>query len=377
MVLFKSKKYINANIQPIIMADVLDEETNLKILKMICSGKGVSVNYSQLSNILKKHRDTIRKRTDELFKHKIINKPIYPFFGQFKDHSLMIIVQADIPLNKQFENWISTDDHIFAAYKLRRGEYNVLLILFHRSILRYQLWRKSLVKEGKIPPRDTRYPSTASFFSTQMMIKYEPSAAIKLLREVLEKRGRVMLNDYKVDKLSFEILEKLVQGEGIRVNENQIAQELGLSRKTVIQRINKLLQEHMVLNHTCRFPAFFCPPDSVLVISLLEVKKNETEIEKYFKQDPHISLAFQICHGRYNYLLFEVFEEVADHIRWEHEINKKFKNCIGVSDATYLTPNMMLNMDQQKVSLAMIKKRLDLLKHPEKEPSWNPFAKEE
>ncbi len=357
------------------MADILNEETNLKILQMICSGKGVSVNYSHLSKKLRKHRETVKKRVNDLFKNKIINQPVYPFFGQFREHPLMVLVQADIPMNRQFERWVTTDNHIFAAYKIKRGEYSILLILFHRNILRYQLWRTSLVKEKKIPPRDIRYPSTASFFSTQMMIKYEPSAAIALLEKVLEQKGKIMLNQHKIDKLSFEILENLVKGEGIRLNENQISKELGISRKTVMQRIDKLLEEHMVLRPTCRFPAFFCPPDSVLVISLIEVKKNEEEIEKYFKQDPHISLAFQICHGRYNYLLFEVFEEVADHIRWEHELNKKFKNSFGVNDAIYLTPNMMINIYQQKVSLAVIEKRMELLKNPPKEMVWNPLAK--
>lgn len=358
------------------MADILDDELNLKILRMICTGEGVSVNYSYLSKKLRKHRDTIKKRADELFKHKILNQPIYPFFGQLREHPLMVIVQADIPFNKKLENWVLTDDHIFAAYKLRRGEYNLLLILFHRSILRYQLWRKSLVPEGKIPPRDVRYPSAASFFSNQLMIKYDPSSATALLREVLEKRGSLTLNNYKLNKLSFEILDNLTKGEGIRINENYLAVKLNINRKTIRQRINKLLGEHMILKPACRFPAFFCPPDSVLVMSLLEIKKNEKELEKYFKRDPHISLAFQICHGRYNYLLFEVFEEVADHIKWEHELNQKFTKCLGVSDAVYLTPNMMIDINQQKVSLAVINKKLDLLKNPQPQAVWNPLLKE-
>lgn len=357
------------------MKDVLDDELNLKILRMICAGEGVSVNSSYLSKKLKKHRDTIKKRTDDLFKHEIINQPIYPFFGQFREHPLLILVQADIPFNKQFEDWITTDDHIFAAYKLKRGEYNVLLILFHRNILRYQLWRKSLVREGKIPPRDIRYPSSAFFFSTQMMIKYDPSAAVPLLKKAFEERGKISLNGYKFNKLSFEILENLTKGEGIRINEHYIANKLGVNRKTIRQRINKLLEEHMILQPVCRFPPFFCPPDSVLVISLVEIKKKEKELVDYFKQDPHISLAFQICSGRFNYLLFETFEQVGDHIKWEHDLSKKFEDCLGVSDATYLTPNMMITMEQQKVSLAVINKKLELLKEKPKKVTWTPLLK--
>ena len=39
------------------MEKLLDDETNLKILLDICSGQGVSVNISELSRVLKKHRN--------------------------------------------------------------------------------------------------------------------------------------------------------------------------------------------------------------------------------------------------------------------------------------------------------------------------------
>ena len=355
------------------MADILDNELNLRILKLICAGKGVSVNYSYLAKRLKRHRDTIRKRVDGLFQHKIIEQPVYPFFGQFKVHPLMVMVQADIPLTKDVEKWLATDDHIFAAYKRRKGEYNLLLLLFHRSILRYQLWRQSLVREKKIPPRTTRYPSSASFFSTQMMIKYEPSAAISILKKVLNERGKVVLNKYKIGKLGIDIMDNLTKGEGVRINEDYLAKKLKVNRKTIRARISKLLKEHMILKPVCRFPAFFCPPDSVLAITLLEVKKNEKELVSYFKGCPHISLAFQICSERYNYLLFEVFENVEDHMMWGNRLVSRFPECLGASEVVYVTPNMMVNMNQQKVSIEVIKKKLDMLKNPVKEEAWSPL----
>ncbi len=370
------EKYINDQIIKNIMADLLDDWLNLEILRRICASKHVSINYSYLSKKLRRHRDTVRKRVKELLKRSIINPPVFPFFGQFRDHHLMVIVQADIPLGRQVKDWIKNDAHIFAAYKLKRGEYNLLLILFHRSILRYQLWRRSLVRDQKIPPRSNRYPSSASFFSTQMMIKYEPSACVKLLEETKNKKGKLILQNYAFDDISFEILKSLTNGEGIKVNEHQLSKELNVNRKTIKQRIKKLIDANLLLPPVCRFPKFFGPSDSVLVISLVEVKKREKEFINLIKQDPHISFAFQICHGKYNYLLFEVFERVADHIQWEHSINKKFKDCLGVCDAIYLTPNMTINMDQQKVSLKMIEKKLELMANPKKLEKWNPFLKE-
>ena len=358
------------------MADILDDKLNLRILKLICAGKGVNVNYSYLSKKLKRHRDTIKNQANGLFENNLLAQPVYPFFGQFKVHPLMVIVEADIPLTKDVEKWLAKDDHVFAAYKRRKGGYNLLMILFHRNILRYQLWRESLVKSKKIPPRAMRYPSSASFFSTQMMIKYEPSASMAVLRKVLEERGIVKLNDYKIGKLGIDIMDNLAKCEGVRINEDFLAKKLRVNRKTIRTRINKLLKEHMIFKPVCRFPAFFCPPDSVLAISLLEVKNKEKELMAHFKKNPHISMAFRVCSGRYNYLIFEAFENVDDHMNWEHERSNKFPGCIGATDVFYVTPNMMVDMDQQKVSLEVIKKKLDLLKNPPKEEHWSPLSGE-
>jgi len=358
------------------MTDILNDKISLQILENICQGKAVSVNYSYLSRKLNKHRGTIRKRVNELIEKKIINPPVFPFFGQYREHPLLIMVQADIPSGKKFDDWIRKDSHIFAAYKLKRGEYNTLLIMFHRNILRYQLWRRSIVREGKIPSRSERYPSSASFFSTQMMIKYEPSASVNLLEQVFNKRGYVNLNNHKLDRLSLDILKCLTQGKGIRLNEDMLSKFIKVNRKTIKRRISKLLDDKMILDPVCRFPSFFGPEDSVLVISFVEIKRNEKKFVEHIKQDPHITFAFQVCSGRYNYLLFEVFERVADHIKWEHELNKSFGKHLGICDAIYLTPNMTLTMDQQKVSLAVIKKRLSLLKNPEVKTKWDPFIKE-
>ncbi len=355
------------------MTDLLNDELNLRILDKICFGTGVSVNYSYLSRKFKKHRATIKKEVQNLFSHKIINRPVFPFIGQYKEHPIMIMVYADIPLNEKTEKWIKEDHHIFAAYKVRRGPYNLLLFIFHRSLLRYHLWRKSLTKEGKIPPREQRQPSLAMFFPTHYIIKYNPSGTISIFEDEFEKNGEIIINNLKIKKLTFDILKSLVNGEGIRVNENLLAKKLNTHRKTIKRRIKLMLENNLILPPVCRFPNLFCPPNSMLVISLIEITKEEEEILKYLRKDPHVSVIFEICYGRYNYLVFEAFRNLEERIRWEEKLHKRFKYCFGLNEAIFLAPNMVINIDQQKVSLKLIRKKLELLKINPKEEKWNPF----
>lgn len=359
------------------MAELLNDVLNLRLLKLICRGEGLSINYSELSKKLKYHRDTIHKKTDELFKNNLLSKPVFPFFANYYIHQMLVIVQAELPHDNKLEQWIKSDDHIFAAYKLRRGGYNTLLILFHKNITHYTKWRTELVKTGKIPPRDMRFPSSASFFSTQNMIKYNPAAPAELLGEVLKEKGNLEINGYKFSKLSFDILHCLLNGTGIKVNESYLAKKLNVSRKTIQWRIKKLLDDHMIITPVCRFPAFFGPPDSVLVIEFLEIKKEEeSEVIKKIKKDPHISMGFRICSGRYNYLLFEVFKNVGDHIKWQNRLGEEMPGCFGTNDAIYLTPNMMFGKEQQEMAIETLDKMLKRLRHPPKEKKWWPFVEE-
>lgn len=357
------------------MEDILDDKLNLQILEDICAGNFVGVNYSYLAKKLRKHRNTVRKEVMGLFSNGIINKPIFPFFGHYKEHPLMILVYADMPLTKKVINWIKTDDHVFAAYKVKEGEYNLLLFLFHRNFLRYNLWRKEIVKKRKIPPRRGRYHASASFFPTELMVKYDPAANIDLLEAKFARKGKLVLNDYSISKLGLQILRCLLKGEGIRLNEHLLAKKLGIHRKTLQRRIELMQKHNRILSPVCRFPSLFSYPDSLLMISLLEITKEEKKIINYLKKDPHVSMIFGICSGRYNYLLFETFDKIQDSIEWEHAMISKFKDCFGQNEILFLAPNMTVNVDQQKVSLSVIRKKLEMLENMPKEKIWDPFER--
>ncbi|MBU1199540.1 MAG: Lrp/AsnC family transcriptional regulator [Nanoarchaeota archaeon] len=344
------------------MRRLLRDEYNLKILKAICSGVGVSVNLSYLSRNLKKHRNTIKTRVEELFKHKIINHPIYPFFGQYREHPLLVLSFADLPHTPETLEWMEKDKHIFAAFKIRKGQYNTLVIMFHRDILNYQLWREHLTETGKIPPRDIRTPSKNHFFSNQLIIKYEPSEGIIILKSQIEKNGFITLNNHKINDSHIKILELLLNGKGIRVNDSVLAKKLNMHKKTIRRRINLMLKNNLILNPVCRFPSFFVPPGCVLQITKVEINKNKKEVLKFLKTDPHIPLALHICEGRFNYLLFEIFFSLEEHVEWSSHVREKFIDCIGTTDTTVLMEKNTFHIDQQKVSLGAIDDCMKALK---------------
>ena len=340
------------------MTDLLNDELNLKLLREICSGGGVEVNISELSRSLKKHRNTIRDRIEPLFKNKIINKPIYPFFWLYKEYPLMVIARADLPRDELTNNFIEKDPHIFAAFFKKEEEYNTFMIQYHKDIYGYQRWRDGLVKEGKLPPREIRYPSEAMFFSNQAFIKYNPSHPMHLIENDLYKiQGK--LNGYKLDALSLQILKKLLYGIGIQTNENYLSEQLGVHRKTIERRISLLLKEKIILKPTCRFPRFVVPPNYTLAISLIEIKKHPDKIEKAWNNDPHVPIILRASTGRYTHLIFSCFYRVEDHLDWQEIYDQRFSECLGAIKNTYLSPSMTFSIAQQFVSLEIIKRRLE------------------
>lgn len=338
---------------------MLSDKLNLNILRKICSGQGLDVNLRYLSSVLNKHRETVRRRVLELQERKIIDRPIFPFIELYREYPVFVIAYADLPDDENVVRWVKTDKHVFGAFKVREGDYNMMLFEFHRSLDDYMRWRDRLTIEGKIPERAGRTPSSAIYVSNQLVFKYEPNSAIKLIEREFEEKGKVTLNDQVIDEVSLKILSMLVNGKGIRVNENLLARELGIHRATVKKRIGKMVEAGIILEPLCRFPAFFVPPDYLLVFSLVEVKSKKEEVEKRILADPHVSLAYRISQGRYNLLLFETHKSIEEYLIWEDEYVKRFPGCFGSIKNNYLTPKMTISIDQQKVSLGAIENRLN------------------
>lgn len=340
------------------MNDLLSDRTNLLILQNVCSGKGIEINLKYLSRRLNKHRNTIRERVKNLLSHKIIDRPIMPFRALFKEYPLLVAVYADLPSGSETTDWLLNDPKVFAAFRLREGEYNMLLFEFHKDLWNYHIWREQLQQLGKVPARRKRTPSEASYFSNQLILKYDPSATIDLIGEKMEKQGPVTLNGYTVDELAFKVLKCVVEGHGLRINENYLSKTVGVHRTTIRRRILKMQQKEIILNPLCRFPLFFVPPSLMLVFSMVEVRNFQDSVIKEIMVDPHVSLAYKFSRGKYNLVLFECHESVEDYLKWEETYERKFPACFGSIKNNYLPSGTTVSIDQQKVSNGIITEKL-------------------
>ncbi len=343
------------------MSELLNNLLNLEILECICNGDAVEINLNDLARSLGKHRNTVRTRVNELLENRIIKEPWYPFLWMYREYPLLVIARADLDRNGGTDRFLVDDEHIMSAYYVRDEEYKTLLIELHKDIHSYGVWRSSLVTEKKIPPRETRAPADAIFFDMRHVIKYQPNAAIKVLELKHQDGEQVRINGCSMNNVCFQILKKLVQGEGIRTNENLLSKKLNVHRKTIERRVDALLRENVVGPPICRFPNLFVAPGQILVYHLVEIRKMNKNIIQTIRADPHIPLAVEASYKRYNLLMFGVFSSVEEHFMWVEQYDTRFPNTLGAMKKIYLSPKMSTEIDQKKIPMGIIKGRKELL----------------
>jgi DNA-binding Lrp family transcriptional regulator len=300
----------------------------------------------------------VRSRVQELLDKKMIQPPRFPFIGLYREYPLLVLTWADLPYDQAVETWLDEDPHVFAAFRSRFQEYNTLLVLYHKDITDYQLWREQLAAERKaFSANGSPAASSTSFFSNQLMVKFDPNAPIYLLEEEVRRDGRLSLNGCMLDKLDFQILKLLVTGRCIKLNENQLSRELGIHRKTIASRTEELLAEKWIGPPICRFPNFFIPPDYILAICRLQIKSAKQEFIQNIRNDPHITLALDIKEGVYDLLLFGAFKDLADELEWEVKTGLYLPNSIGKVDVQFFAPQSVVIANNRKVSLGLIDKK--------------------
>jgi DNA-binding Lrp family transcriptional regulator len=328
------------------------------LLRRLAFGDGVSINVHCLSRNLNKHRNTVQDRVEEIFEKKLLNPPIFPFMGLYKEYPLLAFVWSQLPYDEKTEAWFKEDPHIFAAFRSRYSEYNTLLILYHKDITSYQLWREQLAVEHKLPLiNGSLPPSSTSFFSNQLIVKYDPNAPVSLLEEDLTRTGHAQFDDQEIDNLTLQIIKLLTKGKCIKINENKLSKELGISRKTVINKTRELLNEKWISTPVCRFPNFFTPPGYILAICKLEIKRFKQKFIQSIRNDPHITMAFDIKENMYNILLFGAFQNLTQELDWEIRQGLYHPDVIGHVDIQYFSPKSILDISQTRISLGLIDKK--------------------
>lgn len=348
------------------MSELLEDRDNLKLMEAVVSGEAVSVNISELSRILGKHRNTIKNKVDAIFEHNIVDPPIYPFHGLYRVYPLLAVVHLDIPDAKDSTEgiikWVKEDPQIFAAFRTRQGEYDTLLFTYHENITAYQLWMSTVPSILKINygvhEDHAIFDSSTAYFSNQLMIKYNPSTGINLLEQDFEENGSLKLRGYELDELDLDIIRCLVNGKGIKTNTTLLCDKTGLHRKTVEKRIEALQEEGLIGFPICRFPNFFVPPNYLLTYVLVQFKELDERVLNELIIDTNIPIAIQTIHGKFNMLLFGNHNSLDEHLRWEENYRTMFPDSFGSAQITYLSPEMTINFNQQIVSLCYIRSKL-------------------
>jgi len=338
--------------------ELLEDETNLRLLRYLVSGNGVSVNINAISKDLKIHRATVRRRIKDLYEKEILNPPFYFFPYLYEAYPLLVLAKADMPRTKEVIDFLKDDSHIFAAFSCMEGSYNTFLLEFFTSLEAYHSWREQIVKEQKIPARENRAPADVYIFSNKLTFKYDPNCFIREMRRNFDKNGFIEINKIKLDKISFFILENVMNGKYIQRNDAFLSRELNVSRKTVRHRVDLMMQKGIIAKPRCFFPNLFIPPAYNLVVSVIEVKSNIQQIKSYMINNDNISRAQEASTGRYNFLIFSAFKTIEHFFEMGEEMVSNFPNSIGGMSNTILSSRMIHAIKPQKLSLTWIERKL-------------------
>ncbi|MFW9854702.1 MAG: hypothetical protein ACFFFG_06560 [Candidatus Thorarchaeota archaeon] len=348
----------------------MNNESILKLLQLICAGKGVDINISRLAVNLKKHRSTIKSRVDQLFELRIIEKPSYPLKWLLDEYPLLVVSKDKFYRDQKTKTFIEQDPHILAGFFFQEEVYNTLTIHFHANLYAYQTWSDNILAGGKLIKEEDRYPPDALLFSTKRILKFDPEAPMRIIERGFKKGHVQEIGDLQLDPLYIRILKALLNGNAIRTNENFLARILNVNRNTITRQIRTLLQKGIISKPVSRFPLVFVPPKYMLIFSLFEIKTRCKDVEGFINRDPRIPLLIKANVERYNYFIVSVFRTVEDHLMWQERYTQNFSTCIEAIKNTYLSPAMSFSIPHASVSLELLKNKIELYQQANQKGNW-------
>ncbi|MFX0136728.1 MAG: hypothetical protein ACFFDN_24035, partial [Candidatus Hodarchaeota archaeon] len=237
-----------------------------------------------------------------------------------------------------------------------------LIFEYHKTVLSYQTWRENLVKQNKIPSREHRHASTSYYFSNDLIEKYEPNAIFGHFEKDFSKNKRILMNNYEIDFVGFNILKNLLlKNKYIKINKNLLSQKLGVHRKTIELRINKLKKLKIIDYPLCYFLNFFAPPTYFLILTFLEIAAKMEEIVEDLKKDYNVPIIYKISAGKYNLSTISSHPSIDDFFYWNLKYKNKYKS-IKSQRNVYLSPNMIIFLNQKKIVDAIIDQKMNAQK---------------
>jgi len=341
----------------------LDDEINLRLLRYLVSGEGITINIRSIAKDLEIHRATAKRKLEILFNSNILTTPFYPFPYLYEAYPLLILVKADMPRSKDVVDFLKDDSHIFAAFSCMEGPYNTFLIEFFKDLESYHSWRERIVKDYKIPSRENRTPADATIFCNKLTFKYAPNCLSKDLLKDFNRNKSIDINNINLDGDSFKILFNVMNGKYILRNDTFLSNELGINRKTVKSRVEGLIKQNVIGMPKCFFPNLFVPPGYNFIVSLIEVKSRVSEIRSYIINHNNITKAQEASTGRYNLLIFSAFKTIEDFFNMGDDIFTNYSGSIGAIQNIILSSKMIHAIKPQKLSLAWIERKLWEIKH--------------
>jgi len=342
---------------------LLEEEINLRLLHYLVSGEGVTVNIRAISKELKIHRATAKRKLSLLYDSNILTKPFYPFPYLYEAYPLLILAKADMPRSRDVIDFLKDDSHVFGAFSCMEGPYNTFLIEFFKDLESYHSWRERIVKDYNLPSRENRSPADANIFSNKLTFKYDPNCLVNDLSDDFEKNKTLKIYNKSLDETTFKILFNVMNGKCVQRNDALLSKELGISRKTVKNRVNALLTENIIGPPKCFFPNLFVPPGYNFIVSMIEVKSRASDVRNYIICNNNITKAQEASMGRYNLLIFSAFKIIEDFFNMGDKLFNKYPGSIGAVENIILSSKMIHAIKPQKLSLAWIERKLWEINH--------------
>lgn len=339
------------------------DDKNLRLLKYLVSGEGVSVKINAIARDLQIHRATAKKKVEFLFDSQILTRPFYPFSYLYVTYPLLVLVKADMPRSRNVIEFLKDDSHIFASFFCMEGPYNTFLIEFFSNLESYHQWREQIVNEYKIPAREMRTAADTTIFSNKYTFKNNPNCFASNLLTDFNKHKSICINDNNLDESTSLILINLLNGKYMQRNDTFLSRELRINRKTVNHRVQLLSKNNIIGSPKCFFPNLFVPPGYNLIVSMVEVKSKMTDIRNYVMNNNNIPRAQEASTGRYNLLLFSAFRAIEDFFNMGDDLITKFSGSIGAIENIFLSSKMIHTIKPQKLSLSWIERRLWDLQH--------------